>query len=104
MIISCVPLQRWSKTTPTNPTHLIHDHLLGPPAPLAPLHDGLQEPQVLDVPALLNAADEVLDLRLCHLAAQVGIVQEDLGKGLRLNKLQRMEGRRCIHEFLDRKP
>lgn len=55
-------------------THLIHDHLLCPPAPLASLDNGLQEPQVLDIPALLNTADEMLDFSLRHLGTQVGII------------------------------
>ena len=67
--------------------HLIHDHLLGPSASLASFNDGLQELEVLDVPALLYAVNEVLDLRLCHFTAQVGIVPEDLSQCVRFNKL-----------------
>ena len=50
-----------STLSPFHP-HLVHDHLLGPSASLASFNDGLKKLEVLDIPALLYAVYEVLDL------------------------------------------
>ena len=59
-------------------THLIHDHLLHSTVPLCPHHHRLEELDVFDIPGFLCAVDEVLNLCLSHLAAEVSIVTEDL--------------------------
>ena len=59
-------------------TYLIHDHFLSPSASLASLDDGLEKLEVFDISVLLDAVDEVLDLRLGHFATQVGVVTEYL--------------------------
>ena len=68
-------------------THLIHDHLLSPPASLSSMDDGLEELEVLDVPVFLDAVNEVLDLRLSHFATEVGVVPEYLRQCVGFNKL-----------------
>lgn len=46
--------------------------------PLCPRHHRLEEPDVSDVPGLLYAVDEVFNLCLSHLAAEMCVVTEDL--------------------------
>lgn len=93
--------------------YLVHDHVLYPLALLAlpllplpcPLDHRLEELEELDVSLLLDAVDEVLDLRLSHLAAQVRVVSEYLCQRLRLHYLMSSDTQetfqsviqRCVH-------
>ena len=63
--VSCYTVYSTHHTPPSTLSllsHLIHDHLLGSSASLASFNDGLKKLEVLDVPALLYAVNEVLDL------------------------------------------
>jgi hypothetical protein len=74
---------------PHPPTYLIHNHLLSTATPLPSLDDGLQKLEVLYIPTLLDAIDKVLDLYFGDLAAEEGVVEEDLCQGVSLHQLGR---------------
>lgn len=75
------------------PTNLGHDDVLALLDELVlGLHDGLQELQILDVPAVsLSAVDEVLDHALVDLAAQLEVIHEDVLHGDGLQNLREQE-------------
>lgn len=73
--------------------HLCHYHVLALLHVFSIcLHDGLQEPQVLHVPAVgLNAVHKVLHHPLADLVAQEVIIHEDVPHGLSFQELNRSE-------------
>ncbi len=83
-------------------SYLLNDHLLCSSASLASLHYSLEEEQILDVATLLNAVDEVLDLRLCDFATQVSIITEYFSESFSFYHLQVCGGVRCQLSYSDK--
>ena len=88
------PEQHWNTVIGTHEPHLGHDHVLALLDVLpVRLHDGLEEPEELDMAAVgLDGVDEVVHHAVADVVTQLEVVHEDVAHGLRLQQLTRREG------------